>query len=336
MKNRSNAGKRIGVICLTAAVLAAMAGCAVQPSATSAATPMAAETASPAPVRTTPGPTETPSPTPEAIPSPTPEATPTPEPTAPPSPTPAYGGAGPYGVFIGLDPEDASRLAGYGTVVIDAAYFSAEEIGALHAAGQTVYSYLNIGSVEKFRDYYDAFRRSTLGAYENWPDERWVDVANTEWQDFTVHNLAAGLAAKGVDGFFLDNADVYYLYHREEIYQGLAAILTGLGEYGKPVIINGGDTFVRALIANGQAGLITGVNQEEVFTLIDFDNGTYGTQDAEDQAYYKGYLDLCKQHGLAVYLIEYAPEPGAVEQAIADYCAENGFMYYISAGLELD
>jgi hypothetical protein len=243
-----------------------------------------------------------------------------------------------YGVFIGLEPEDSSRLSGYDIVVIDAAYFTAEDIRKLHESGQTVYSYLNIGSVENFRDYYAEYEPLTLGEYEDWPEERWVDVFRPEWQRFVTGTLAASLSEKNVDGFFLDNADVYYEYKNENIYDGLVSIISGLGRYGLPLIVNGGDTFVTELLENGgpAAELITGVNQETVFTSIDFKNGGFGLQGVEDRRYYCGYLELCKEQGLQVYLTEYASDPDDVEPSIDAYCEENGFLYYISTSLELD
>lgn len=48
---------------------------------------------------------------------------------------------------------------------------------------------------------------------------------------------------KGIDVFFLDNADVYYQYHTPEIYQGLMTILHEIHTEHRPIIINGGDTF---------------------------------------------------------------------------------------------
>ncbi len=244
----------------------------------------------------------------------------------------------PYGVFIGLDPQDIQRLSGYDTVVIDAACFTSENIDELHEAGQTVYSYLNIGSIEDFRNYYDNYKQLTLGEYDNWPEERWVDVSKPEWQEFVTGTLAASLAEKHIDGFFLDNADVYYEYEDESIFGGLVSIVSGLGQYGLPIIINGGDKFVTKLFEKGgpAAKLVTGVNQETVFTSIDFENETFGTQSDEDRDYYCEYLEMCKKHGLKVYLTEYASVPGDVEQPIADYCEENGFTYYISPSLELN
>ena len=94
-----------------------------------------------------------------------------------------------YGVFLGLNPEDIVRLSGYDLVVIDAAYYTSEQIEAMHDTRQMVYTYLNIGAVESFRDYYEEYEPFILGVYEDWPDERWVDVSKPEWQEFIVKKL---------------------------------------------------------------------------------------------------------------------------------------------------
>lgn len=91
-----------------------------------------------------------------------------------------------------------------------------------------MYGYLNIGAVEEYREYYGRFERLTLGVYEDWPDERWVDVSDAEWQTFLIQELAPKYAALGLDGFFLDNADVYYHFETDEIFYVLCNILRGL------------------------------------------------------------------------------------------------------------
>ena len=60
-------------------------------------------------------------------------------------------------------------LTSYDTVVIDAQYFTKNEIAAVQAQGTAVYAYLNIGSVETFREGYDSLKQFTLSAYDNWP-----------------------------------------------------------------------------------------------------------------------------------------------------------------------
>ncbi len=242
-----------------------------------------------------------------------------------------------YAVLLGLNPEDASALANYQTVVIDAQYFTKDEISAVQKKGTAVYTYLNIGSIETFREGYDALQSCVLSPYDNWPDEFWVDVSREEWQVFVAQE-AAELVEKGVDGFFLDNADVYYLYPSDAIYGGLNAILQNLAQYEKPVLINGGDVFVSRAVLDSSSpnGVITGVNQECVFSNIHFSTGALVRQDAESTQYYQEYLSRCKQAGLDVYLTEYVNSNQSLNNAIAQYCKENGFQYYISSSINLD
>ena len=240
-----------------------------------------------------------------------------------------------YGVFIGLSADEIERLRPYRTVVIEPSAFTAEQIQALHAAGKTVYGYLNLGSLESYRPYYERFANLTLAPYENWTEERWVDVSSPVWQRFVVDELGAQYVSLGLDGFFLDNCDVYALYPRENIFNGLTTMLRGLSRYQKPCIVNGGDVFVSACMENGTAQtLFEGVNQESVFTKIDFSKKRYTTQDAETRAYYLDYLARAKEAGLKVYLIEYRPTAKLAAE-IQDYCEKNGFVVYLAYEKEL-
>lgn len=241
----------------------------------------------------------------------------------------------PYGIFIGLETADPKRLRPYRTVVIEPSTFTAEQIKALQAEGKSVYGYLNLGSLESYRPYCERFANLTLAPYENWPEEHWVDVSSPAWQTFVVDELGAAYAALGLDGFFLDNCDVYALYPREDIFNGLTTMLCGLSRYQKPCIVNGGDVFVSACTENGTARtLFDGVNQESVFTKIDFAKNRYAAQDAETRSYYLNYLTRAKEAGLKVYLIEYHPSAKLAAE-IQDYCEKNGFVAYLANEKEL-
>lgn len=241
-----------------------------------------------------------------------------------------------YGVFLSLDSSEIEKIAEYRTVVIDAQYFSEEDITYLKSQGCTVLSYINVGSLENFRDYYEEYESLTLGAYENWDEERWMNVSSTDWQDFLIL-LEEELLAKKVDGFFVDNCDVYYVYHSDEIFDGLTAILEHMMEYGKPVVINGGDTFVMEYEQQGGdlSRIMTGVNQESVFSEIDFDKGEFAEQTKSNREYFQEYVEKCKEHELDVYLIEYTKDD-TVKQKIVEYCTKSAFHYYISDSVELD
>ncbi|AMQ95033.1 endo alpha-1,4 polygalactosaminidase [Aggregatibacter actinomycetemcomitans] len=240
---------------------------------------------------------------------------------------------GNYGVFLGINGNEEDKLQGYNIVVIDPAMFQPSQVEKLHASGKIVYGYINIGAIEKHRPYYSHFQSVMLGIYETWPDERWVDVSSPVWQRFIVNELGKKYADMGLDGFFLDNADVYYHYQTNEIFQGLVTILTGLRYYNIPLIINGGDLFVKKCI-NQNTVLIDGINQESVFTTIDFNKKKYGIQQKSETAYFQKYLAYVKAHGLSVYLLEYNASK-ELSKKIDKYANENGFFWYNAKGLEL-
>ena len=241
-----------------------------------------------------------------------------------------------YGVFLSLDASDMDRITEYQTVVIDAQYFSKKDIAYLKKQGCTVYSYINIGAIENFREYYDEYSNLALGDYENWEEEKWVDVSSTVWQNFLV-SLEEELLDKSIDGFFVDNCDVYYVYHTDDVFEGLTTILEHLMEYGKPVIINGGDTYVMEYETREGSiqRIMTGVNQECVFSRINFKKGSFSAQKKIDREYFQDYIETCDRQGCDVYLIEYTTDR-KLKRKIKKYCKKKGFDYYISDSIELD
>jgi hypothetical protein len=240
-----------------------------------------------------------------------------------------------YGVFLGINADQANRLDDYRIVVIEPSEFTEEQIKQLQADGKTVYGYLNIGAIESYRPYYARFQDLALDVYENWPDENWIDVSSPGWQGFIIDELGKQAAEMGLDGFFLDNADVYYHYPSREVFEGLVAILKGLKTYDITLIINGGDTFVSECIDAGIAlSLFDGINQETVFTSIDFENKTYGKQTEEEKAYFQAYLAKAKSSGLAVFLLEYRADRELAKE-IDTYCKENGFFWYNAESIDL-
>ncbi|MCR4688685.1 MAG: endo alpha-1,4 polygalactosaminidase [Saccharofermentans sp.] len=251
-----------------------------------------------------------------------------------------------YGVFLGASPEDIEYMTGYDTIVIDAQYYTAEEIAELKDGGRTVLSYINIGSLEDFRPYYDEYEHLTFADYENWDEERWVDVSSRQWQDFILKELAPSILDKGIDGLFVDNVDVYYIASEEGLYPGNAEdifigvenILTGLQALDTYVSINGGNTFVMEYLDRGVGhdltNIMDAVNQETVFSSIDFEEESFGRQNKEDHEYYLEYIETCADEGIDVYLLEYTTDRSVIAD-IRDYCTGNGFTYYASSTIEL-
>ena len=68
-----------------------------------------------------------------------------------------------YGVFLNEDASSLERFKMYETIVIDAQYFTKRDIELLHQNGTVVYTYLNIGSIENFREYYTTYSELAIG-----------------------------------------------------------------------------------------------------------------------------------------------------------------------------
>ncbi|MCR5619698.1 MAG: endo alpha-1,4 polygalactosaminidase [Lachnospiraceae bacterium] len=246
-----------------------------------------------------------------------------------------------YGVFLDYD-GNLSELDDYNYIVIDAQYHSRDEIvDFTYGYQKYVYSYINIGSLEDFRDYYNDYADLTLGDYENWDGEEWIDVSDERWQNFILNELAPELLAKGINGFFVDNCDVYYNYPTEDILNGLAVIMKGLKGMGCDVIINGGDAFLDAYCASmgSWTDVITGINQESVFSYIDWDTGALTRASEEDKEYFLDYIERYGDKGAYIFLLEYVddiPENRTLSSAVANYCIDHDYLYYISDSIDLD
>jgi len=240
-----------------------------------------------------------------------------------------------YGVFLGVDKKDFKKIRDYGLIVIDADYLTKDDIKTLKKQGnKKIFSYINIGSLEKFRSYYDNFKDITLENYENWDDEKWVDVTNKRWKAH-ISNLSKKLKSKGIDGYFIDNMDVYYHYNSPKVYSSLLEILAEMKKTGLPCIVNGGDTFIsKALDEKKLENLVYGVNQETVLSKIDFENKTFLTSSKDTRKYFENYVKKCKNNGLKVYLTEYTRDE-KLKKEIRRFCEKNGYNYYISSTIEL-
>ena len=61
-----------------------------------------------------------------------------------------------YGVFIGADNID--KIKGYNVVVVEPASIDIGGVESLHKTNEKVYAYLNIGSLEEYRTYFNESR----------------------------------------------------------------------------------------------------------------------------------------------------------------------------------
>jgi hypothetical protein len=243
-----------------------------------------------------------------------------------------------YGVFVGASPSSIEKFYNFDKIIIDAQYYDNKHIESLHNNNVKVYSYLNIGSVENFRPYYNKLVDITLSDYENWPEERWLDLSSEMGRDYLVDVVAKDLFDKGIDGFFLDNVDVYYIYNNAETYEGILDILTRLKEnYNLSIIVNGGFEFFQTSINNNLniSNLVDGINHESVFTKIDFDNNRLVRNTRTERLYLLEYFKQFKEHDIQIYVIEYT-KSNHLSNKIAYYYNKIGYEYYITNDISLE
>lgn len=241
-----------------------------------------------------------------------------------------------YGVFLNAGRKDLKKLKDYKTIVIDAQYFKKKDIRKLKKQGHTIYSYINIGSLEDFRPYYKKYRKYSLKPYENWNGEYWADVSRKPWQK-KIKQLAGQFAKMGVDGFFVDNCDIYAQFPKKKIYRGVTKILGCLRRYKKKaVILNGGDIYVKKYYKKHKTltPILTGVNQEEIFTRIDFKNRKLKKARSGDKKYFLSYVNFISRKKKKVYLLEYTKDI-RLKRSIYRYCKKKKWKCYITGSMNL-
>jgi cysteinyl-tRNA synthetase len=142
---------------------------------------------------------------------------------------PGFAEQGPWVTFYGTAAEmgDLAKVSQtYRIIDIDAdpgadrkGNFSDAQIALLRGDGRNrVLSYLNLGACERFRTYWRRApsgmvpcgenRAAMLGTYADYPDETWMDLGNAEYRALLLDFVAPRLAARGIDGFYLDNLEV--------------------------------------------------------------------------------------------------------------------------------
>ena len=246
-----------------------------------------------------------------------------------------------YGAFLGRSENDVTGFNQYKYVSVELDEFTHTNIERLSNKGTNFLAYLNVGSLENYSDYFDDYESYTFKDYDNWPNERWMDVTNTSWQDKMVE-LARGFKNEGAFGVYMDNLDVYSVAKEEEMnYTAFATaiknIISRVNSLGLKVMINGGAEFLDDM--NDQSDnifdSIWAYHQEEVFTLIDdYENNIFVAQQEEDKIYHQEIATIMKAKQKEVFFLEYTLDD-SLKETIKTYCEEKGYHYYFANTVEL-
>lgn len=307
-----------------------------------------------------------------AGPGPAPGAAPTPAAVSMGGPGRGFPETSPWLTFYGsaADAGDLDRIAATHRVInIDAdpgvGNFSREQIAKLKAGGQNrVLSYLNLGAVESFRDYWrtaptglvPAGRNGAaqLSAYDGYPDERWMDPANPAWRALLLDHVIPRLVAQGVDGLYFDNLELLSHGARDSNgplppgsrQAGLDLVREIRERWPNLVLVqqNGLGPATRDGMTGGRpyAELLDGVSHEEVFTTADGNDHYKTGTDREALAAMRAWRDKGLRPGGRPLLLatqEYVNDYGnAAGARAADRAGRaEGFSVFVgdrSAGLQ--
>ena len=246
-----------------------------------------------------------------------------------------------YGAFLGRSGNNVSGFNKYKYVSVELDEFTHTNIERLTSHGTNFLAYLNIGSLETYRDYYEEYESFTFKDYDNWPEERWIDVTNQDWQNLMV-SLAQGFKNEGAFGVYMDNVDVYTIAKEEaKNYEAFGAsiknIISRVNDLGLKVLVNGGAEYFDDMNdANDNVfDSVWAYHQEEVFTLIDdYEQNVFTSQLNEDKSYYQEIASMMKDKGKEIFLLEYTTDD-TLKESIKNYCDSNEYHYYISNNVEL-
>lgn len=158
--------------------------------------------------------------------------------------------------------------------------FTRDQVRVLRLGGRNrVLSYLNLGGVERDREYWQVARDTgaELGPRDGYPDEVWMDAADPDWRRLVVGHIAPRLVAQGVDGFYFDSIEVVEGAEVDcdtDCVQGTLDLVAALrAKYPNLLFVMQNAT--GAQTRDGRAGghryadLLDGVTREEVFTRFE-------------------------------------------------------------------
>ncbi len=209
-----------------------------------------------------------------------------------------------FALALGADsalPEVRRQLASYDLVVIDGQEGRTTTVRELRAGGTTVLGYLSVGTIEPSRPWYRSLRRYRL-AGSTW-GEPYARVGAAAYRR-AMRRIAAGIAAKGFDGLFIDNVDVVESYPSQS--EGMRRLLTtisaDLRADSKLLFAQNSFPFLRA-----NRRLLDGWNREDLSYTYSFSRHAYRPSSARAREQAARELAAMRALGLRTMATDYLP-----------------------------
>jgi len=241
-----------------------------------------------------------------------------------------------YKVYLTTKVNHKTLKKGSGIMVLEPDDYTKTAIAKIKAKGYKVLGYISVGTIEKERSWYKKYKKFGLKKLEDWPNEVYADVREKEWRDFLVKR-AKDIKAKGFDGWWCDNLDVYEYYKSSKMFAACQMALSRIKKLGGYVMVNGGSEFFDyAIDHERKLDMVDGITQEEVYSLITSykGDGKFSKQKKSQREFYEKLLNKLKKKGKDIFLLEYTKDT-KLKITIANYCTLMDYDYYISGKVNL-
>ena len=210
------------------------------------------------------------------------------------------------------------------------------DLSVAHRAGNAVLAYLSVGEVAPDAPYRAEVLQQGLpfaGRNPAWNSDL-IDLADPRWTEYLVDRLAARIAARGFDGFFLDTADAVELGPPADTPRGranraaLVALVRRLRSTfpDKQIVLNRGFFAFDAVRDS-----IDGVLAESVFETVDHATGAGRSVAPAETAAVLAELARVAAAGKRVYVLDYtAPDDVARADSAAARIRQLGYHAFVS------
>lgn len=189
---------------------------------------------------------------------------------------------------------------------------------------------MSVGTIEKWRGWYDRVKRFRLEPWKAWKDEWFADVSRVRLRRIIARDIAPDILAKGFDGLFLDAVDMIEVRRHREQRAGMRKLVGKLSELthdqGDLLFAQNGFLGMRQF---GIREYLDGWNREDVTTRYDFRRDRYGRAPRAHRRAALRELTRMRELGLFTTAADYTKRPRGdlYEDSIANACSVGALPY---------
>lgn len=198
----------------------------------------------------------------------------------------------------------ATRYAPFDLVVVDGAEASPGQVAALHRHSIVVLAYLDVGTIEPGRPWFDRAKPFRLGFWKDW-GEWFADVSKRAYRDLIANDVAPEMLAKGFDGLFLDNIDMISDHPAQAagmhlLVDALSQLVHGISSRHEYLFAQNGEDVIGPMLP-----ALDGWNREDVTSTYDFGRHRYVRQPPREIRHALAALRRFRRAGLVTTATDY-------------------------------